>query len=48
VVEESLDLKSWSAIGQATGLGFFDPAELPLTSAQTSGTSRYWRVRVSP
>ena len=48
VVEESLDLKSWAPIGQATGLGFFDPAELPLTSAQTSGTGRYWRVRVSP
>ena len=48
VVEETLDFKSWTSIGQATGLGFYDPAELPLTPTQVSGAARYWRVRVSP
>jgi hypothetical protein len=47
-VEETQDLKTWKSIGQATGLGFYDPAELPLTQAQTTGAVRYWRVRVSP
>ena len=48
VVEESLDLHSWSSLGTATGKGKDQPTLVPLVPAQVGTALHYWRVRSQP
>ena len=47
-VEESLDLKTWSSIGIATGRSDGQPALVTLPPASVGTSVRFWRVRVQP
>jgi hypothetical protein len=48
VIEETADLKSWTPVGNAKGLGAEKPADITLTASPATGGSRYWRARVNP
>jgi hypothetical protein len=47
-VEESLDLKTWTSIGTATGRNDGQPALVTLSPTSVGTAVRYWRVRVQP